>query len=117
MPKSYTVNKADLRAKLITNRDEHADQFERAQVAYREAVIKVLDRRLEETKAGGKIRTYIDLREPEEHTDAYDLVLEGLDWEIADEVVLDPTEFNRLVLNRWEWSASFAANTQSYLAS
>ena len=45
----------------------------------------------------------------------YDTALAMLEWEVDDTVELDYRSFERLVENKWEWRASFAANTESYV--
>ena len=111
-----TVDKADLIAKIQANRDEHRSMFLKSQERYREAMIAELDRALEEARDGQKIRRAFTLPVPEDHTDDFNTALEMLDWEQEDSVELDQRDFARFVQNRWEWQASFAANTQSYLA-
>lgn len=114
---TVTVKKADLVATLTTNRDEHRDQFEKAQVKFRERVIYELDKRLERARKGDKVELFIRLPEPEEHTDSYDTALAMLEWEVDDEVKLTQSQFSELVLNQWGWAKSFAGSTQSYLVS
>ena len=111
---TYTVKKKRLLKKLIKNRDAHRAEFLRAQVKFRERVIEHLDQRLADAKAGKNVRLYIDLPEPKDYTDSYQAAIDGLNWEIADEVELDTREFNQLVRNQWAWVADFAANTQAY---
>jgi hypothetical protein len=111
-----TVDKADLIAKIQANRDEHRSMFIKAQERYREAMIAELDRALEEAREGKKIRRSFSLPVPEDHTDEFNTAIEMLEWDQRDSVELDHRDFARFVQNRWEWQASFAANTQSYLA-
>jgi len=111
-----TVEKAALIAKLQTNRDEHRSMFIKAQERYRDAMIVELDRALTEARAGDPIRRAFTLPVPEDHTEEFNTAIEMLQWETGDEVVLGHRDFQRYVQNRWEWAASFAANTQAYLA-
>jgi hypothetical protein len=111
-----TVSKHDLVAKLQANRDEHRSMFIKAQERYRDAMIVELDRALHEARQGHPIKRAFALPVPEDHTEEFDTAIEMLQWEQADEVLLSDRDFRRFVQNRWEWAASFAANTQSYLA-
>jgi len=111
-----TVSKADLIEKLRANRDEHRSMFIKAQERYRDAMIVELDRALDEARRGDKIRRAFSLPVPEDHTEEFDTAIEMLQWETGEEVQLDQHDFQRYVQNRWGWAASFAANTQSYLA-
>lgn len=110
-----TVEKAALIAKLQSNRDEHRSMFIKAQERYRDAMIAELDRALQEARDGQKIRRAFSLPVPEDHTEEFNTAIEMLQWETGDEVQLDQHDFQRYVQNRWQWAASFAANTQSYL--
>lgn len=108
------VKKSHLLLALQENRDEHREEFAKAQTRYRERVIEALDTNLASAKAGRKIITYIRLPVPEDHTEDYDAAIEALEWEVADEVELDQREFNTLVRNQWSWAEAFASNTQAY---
>jgi len=111
-----TVNKADLIEKIQANRGEHRSMFIKAQERYRDAMIAELDQALQDARDGKKIRRAFTLPVPEDHTQDFDTALEMLEWEQGDTIKLDQHDFLRYVQNRWEWQASFAANTQSYLA-
>lgn len=113
---TVTVKKADLIEKMIQNRDDHRDQFLAAQVKYREKVIEELDRRLASVRDGKQFDLAFRLPEPVDYTSEYNTVLSMLNWEVADEVELEHHDFERYVLNKWEWARNFAASTQSYLA-
>jgi hypothetical protein len=113
---TITVNKGDLVTKIQMNRDEHRSMFIKAQEKYREAMIAELDRALQDARDGKKIRRMFSLPVPEDHTEEFNTAIEMLQWEKATEVKLTQQDFQRYVQNRWEWAASFAANTGSYLA-
>lgn len=113
---SITVDKKDLITKIQANRDEHRAMFLKAQERYRDAMIAELDRALQEARDGKPIRRAFTLPVPEDHTQDFDTAIEMLEWEQGDSVLLDARDFMRFVQNRWEWAASFAANTGSYLA-
>lgn len=110
------VNKADLLAKLQTNRNEHRSLFLKAQEAYRAKWIEELERRLEEARNHDPINRAFSLPVPEDHTDDFDTAIEMLDWELGDDVELAHHEFLQYVKNEWGWQRSFHANTTSYVA-
>lgn len=99
---------------LKKNRDEHRDIFLKAQSVYREKVIEAFEERLESIRNGEKIVTWINLPEPEDHTQDFNDAIEMLEWETRERIELSPRDFKRYVQNRWEWEASFTANTRSY---
>lgn len=112
---NITVPKDQLIHTMRVNRDEHRAQFLAAQEKYREAVIRELDRRLRQAREGGVINLGFTLPAPVDYTDSYDTAIQMLEWEVADEVTLSEHDFERYVLNKWEWARQFAASTQSYL--
>ncbi len=114
--RTIEVKKDRLIETVTENRAEHRAQFLDAQDKYRQRVIEELDRRLHEVRDGAPISLGFRLPEPVDYTQEYDEALAGLEWEVGDTVHLPQDEFNRLVLNHWEWAGVFAANTQSYLA-
>lgn len=112
---NITVRKDKLIETITKNRDEHREQFLKAQEAYREKVIAELDTRLEQARNGGRINLGFSLPEPVDYTDSYNTALSMLEWEVTDEIELSESDFQRYVLNKWEWARMFAANTQAYL--
>ncbi len=112
---SITVPKAKLLETIRTNRKEHRSQFLEAQARYRETVIAELDKRLESARSNGPINLGFSLPEPVDYTDSYDTAIRMLEWEMEDTITLAEHDFQRYVLNKWEWARAFAANTQSYL--
>lgn len=117
---NITVNKADLIAKLRTNRDEHKAIYDEAVSVYKERFIreaeKFLMESLEYAKRGEPFKQMVWLPVPEEHTADFDRALEMLEWEVDDEVELSEYEFSQLVQNEWGWAKNFASNTTSYTA-
>lgn len=114
---TITVNKAKLLTTLQENRNAHRNLFLTAQVIFRDKVIQTLDRHLEEARAGGQIKLWIHLPEPEDHTASFDQAIAMVQWAEGDTIDLTEKDFQRYVLNNWEWQQSFAANTQSYVGS
>jgi len=107
-------DKAWLVKKLKKERKKHRDEFLRAQVRYREKVIEVVDAHLREMRNGGKIKTYVNLPEPEDHTEDYDTVILMMERSKGATVTLSEREFKTYVEGKWGWLSSFAANTQAY---
>ena len=110
-----TVNKEKLLTTLQTNRSEHRAMFEKAQEVYRAEVIKVLDKRLKQARKGGRIVTFINLPEPVDYTTEFDRAIAMVEWNEGNEVTLSERDFQRYVLNMWEWQQNFAASTMRYV--
>lgn len=117
------VNKADLIEKMRANRAEHRDQYLEAAGKYRQAIVDGLRARAskiaraaDESNPGkiDDIEPYVHLPVPVDYTESYDKAIAALEWHQGDQVELDQKEFERWVLNEWEWKRDFVANTQSY---
>lgn len=113
---TITVAKDQLLATLKDNREAHRELFLKAQDAFRERVIEVLDHKLAEAREGHKVELWIRLPEPEDHTDSFDRAIAMVEWAVGDTIELSEKDFQRYVLNLWEWEQAFAANTMSYVA-
>lgn len=113
---SITVRKDRLIETLIQNRDEHRAIFEKAQEVYRERMIEELDRALADARAGRKIARQFHLPVPEDHTEDFDTAIQMMEWETGDTIELEQHDFQCYVQNQWRWRASFAGNTEAYLA-
>lgn len=108
------VKREELLTKVQENRKSHRDLFEKAQEVYREEMISELDRMLEDAKRHLKIRRSVSLPEPEDHTKDYDRIITMLVMSVDPVIELDQATFAMYVMDQWQWSASFAANTISY---
>ena len=105
-----------LKEKLIVNRSNHRDVFEQAQKVYRERMITELDLMLADAKAGRKIRRAVAIPEPEDHTRDYDRIITMVEMSVDAVIELKAAEFACYVMDQWDWNASFASNTASYLS-
>lgn len=114
---NITVSKGKLLETLQTQRDEHRALFLQAQDVFREKVIQVLDERLAAARAGRKIDLYISLPEPRDYTEEFDRAIAMVEWAEGTSIDLTERDFQRYVLNSWEWAGAFAASTQSYIKS
>jgi len=113
---TITVEKNKLLETVRKNRDDHRSQFLAAQEVYRERVIDFLNLRLKEARDGKAVSLVTNLVEPVDYTKEYDTAISMIEWSVEDSIDLSQRDFERYVLNKWEWSNFFAASTQSYLA-
>lgn len=108
------VKRAELLAKIKTNRDSHNGIFLKAQEEYRKDVITELERRLEDAKAGKPIERGTKLPEPVDHTADYDRVIGMLEMSVDEVVEIDASEFDRYVLDNWHWKDKVVASNMYY---
>lgn len=113
-------SRVDLLAKLKENRAAHASAYSAAIVAHREKLTKILQKMLAKCATATQLThadQMINLPIPERHLEEYDCTIRMLEMTTEAEVVLSYDEFAQLVLDQWDWSASFFSNTVSYIAS
>lgn len=108
------VKKNDLLTILRRNRENHSATFEEAVTVYQAELLRVLEQKIEDVRAGRKVAHVITLPTPEEHTADYDRVIRMLEMSLDDEVELDEHQFDEYVNDQWGWQRTFAANTLSY---
>ena len=91
--------------------------FLKAQEGYRKAVIKELDRMLQDARDNKNIQLHVMLTAPEDHTEDYNQVIQMLEWSIDEEVELVRSDFVRYVMDDWGWKQDFLENSSSYSTS
>ena len=114
MPEEITVKTADLKTVLEANREGHRAKFLKAQEGFRARAIYELDKALEDARQGRKIRLYIQLPEPEDHTEDYDREIRMLEMHQEPTVKIRAQLFDQIVMDRWGWSKAFAATNSAY---
>jgi len=109
-----TVDKKQLIATLVMNREAHAKKAAVANEKYRNVAIIKLTKMLNDAKEGGTIHHHTGLTEPSDHTKDYDRVINMLKWSQADSVAITEREFAHYVEDSWEWKRDFDAVSASY---
>jgi hypothetical protein len=110
------VKKEELLTLLMSNRNAHRGEFEKAQEGYRKRMIEELDQMLEDAKAGRKIQAYVALPEPQDHTKDYDRVIKMVEMSVDPVLELDGTMFAQFVMDDWAWKAEFTATNSYYVS-
>ena len=110
------VKREELLTKVRANRDAHRTLFLKAQEGYRKLVIKELDRMLKDAKDGLPIQRSVTLTEPSNHVKDYDRVITMLEMSVDDTVTLDAHDFDRYVMDNWDWSRFALATNTAYAA-
>lgn len=100
---SVKIKRTELLKKIKANRDIHEAEYKEAYVGYKAAVIEGLQKLLENAKSGKELRTGISLPVPHSYTQEYDRVIAMLEMSVDKVVELEAQDFNRYVLDNWEW--------------
>ena len=108
------VKREELLAKVRSNRDAHRTLFLKAQEGYSKLVIEELDRMLQDAKDGLSIRRSVTLTEPSNHLKDYDRVVTMLEMSVDDTITLDAQDFDRCVMDSWDWSRFALATNTAY---
>lgn len=98
------------------NRDRHRDIFLKAQEGYRIQLIKELDQMLADARDGKKLRRFVTLPEPEDHTDDYDRVIKMLEMSVEEQLEIDETQFAMYVMDDWGWKKNWTTTNAAYIA-
>lgn len=107
------ISKDRLRKVVQENRDNHRKQFEEALDDYKKALESYLSEKIEDIRKGVLIDHYISLPQPQDHTDAYDQILEMLDMSVDKEITLTFGEFKQYVRDDWGWKGEFETSSST----
>ncbi len=111
---SVKVKKSDLIDVLTKNRDTHRAEYQEALGLYRAAVVKHLEKLLEEVKSEKPFALHVRLPEPSDHTEDYDRELRMLDMSVDDVIELNVQDFDTFIMDNWDWKDSVSATNMFY---
>jgi len=111
------VKREELLAKVRANREAHRELFLKAQEGYRKLVIEELDRMLADARHGRPIQRSATLTEPSNHIKDYDRVITMLEMSVDDTITLEARDFDRYVMDSWDWSRFALHTNTAYAAS
>jgi hypothetical protein len=112
-----TFNKTDLLVKLKENREQHRSVFLEAIENYRKEAIAELERQLGMARDGITGNFYVSLTQPLDMTKNYDRIIQMMEMSSEESIVLDEKEFQNYVMDKWNWSKSFASSAKGYAVS
>lgn len=130
------ANKDRLLKQLQENREKHSKEFVESWEGYRDRALQKLvnlklkaassfDKKIEELKSLSPgdaaefsdhvpVNASIGLAVPVDHTREYERAVAHLEWELDAEVLVSENDFNRFVLDEWDWQGVFKATHKSY---
>lgn len=112
--RAVRLKRIALLEKVKTNRANHRAVFEKALEGYRKAVIKELEKMLEEAKKGLRIRREVMMVEPIDQTREYDRIMQMIEMSTDAIIELDERDFSQYVMDDWSWKANFLESTNPY---
>jgi hypothetical protein len=112
--KTVTVKKSELLQKVLTNRDGHRAQFEKAWQGYRDECVKLLIDNLDALKADKMHVVRFFEQPPDDHTSDYNRVIAMLGMSVDENIELTQQEFQNYVQDDWDWKERWAASNMKY---
>lgn len=112
--RAVNIRKEEFIDTVSVNRDAHRALFEKALEGYQRRLVRELQRRIADVKAGRRIEQYIRLPEPADHTDDYDRILAMAEMSVDDIIELGADDFARFVMDQWDWKQDFVDTATYY---
>jgi hypothetical protein len=113
-----TVNKEELKARLIENKAKHIAEYNEQVEGYRTEALEWLASKHMEMKENETDPTEIGLHftdpVPRSFEKEYDTMIEMLKLSIDENVELSHGEFRQYVMDDWIWKGEFTSNTMMY---
>lgn len=110
------VDKTELLEIVRKNRKKHEKEYKKARKKWVTEATFALQEAATKAEEDGEITMFPlnELPKPEHYLNDFDQVIRRLELEVENEVELDDRQFNAWVLNHWDWSRAFVANTSLY---
>jgi hypothetical protein len=113
--KPFRIKKEQLIEGVRQNRDAHRSVYESAMAGYRNAATQFFTEQLERALQSRPFMTMFTEPMPEDHTEDYDVMLDGWTMTEDDEIELSVQEFRQYVRDEWGWKREFTATASNYL--
>ena len=115
--KEVKLNRIKLLDIVQENKLKHIEQYIEAVEDYKIAVLKIAKLNFKFAKTGdlseiSKIKSIP--KAPESYESSYDKAIRMLELSVEDEILIDSTTFNQLVLDEWSWKQSFSLSGSLY---
>jgi hypothetical protein len=111
------VDRQTLLSKLTANRNTHKQEFEEAWIDYLSLAKKELRkaaRNVDKTEKSSPVKAPSLYPIPASHEDDYDRIIGLLQFTEDEEIELDDRDYERYVLDNWEWKEQFATTNAFY---
>lgn len=119
-----SLEKNELLNKIRENLAAHEEAYEQAMIVWREEVTELLEAKLNEFRETGELKddarrnspaSYVMIPpRPVKYVDSYNRAIRMLTDHSIDVIELEDEDYAKFVLDDWEWSGEWAANTASY---
>lgn len=115
--KSVRLDRDQLLEIVLENKEKHVAAYREAVIDYKKAVVNLTKENLALARTG-RLEEIARIRSiphaPESYEDSYHRAIRMLELSVDGQIELDEHVFNQLVLDEWNWKASFVAMGASY---
>ena len=118
--KEVTVDTKALRKILVTNKEKHKADFEKAWSAFVRTVIAKLKETLKQIEKGRikdfkkTLNSLAYMPVPQNHTESYDRAIAMLDMHQEPVVILTDGDYQQYIEDNWRWKQEFQTTSASY---
>lgn len=116
--KTVKVKKIDLLITISRNLNEHRDEVEKLNIIYREKMMAAYKEAINNLLLGGDLQRHFDgpagLPQPEDHCKEYAAAILMIEWSTEETIELEKNDFQKYILNNWEWTRSFNETIAHY---
>jgi len=114
---SLSYNRGELLKIRKENRGKHKKEYDKALPKYWSELRKAFQGKIKELKKKDLgMNLYINLPQPREYLSEYDTTIRMLEMTTLLEVELSSHDFERFVMDEWEWKENFSNSTSIYNA-
>jgi len=118
--RTIQVSKAKLLSCAIANREKHKDDVVKAlsgwQIMVQEQLTQILEQIEQDPQSVDLSKVIYDLQKPENHIEDYDVMIGMLDWETRDTVEITITDYQNIVLDKWDWKNTWMISNSKYIS-
>lgn len=112
--KFVNVDKAELLAKLKTNRDLHVKDYEETMVGYKAKVLQRVTTIQQKISKDDFSDLLLGLHEPQSYESSYNKAISMLEMSTDTIISLSDVEFQQLVLDEWSWKPALTMMNAMY---
>jgi len=113
--KEIKVRKQELLEKIKYNREEHIKEYNLAHTEWVNTTINFYQEQINSLNSTRKQLNKIPGYEPVSHEKDYDRAIAMLEMCVEEEILLQAQEFNRYVLDEWDWTQTFKTVAATYM--
>jgi hypothetical protein len=108
------IDRKKLLAIVIDNKEKHLKDYKEAVLDRAMMFLNTMKATLKEQKKTGKIPENLYFPSVHLKVDEYDKIIRKLELEEQDTVFLEDDQFEKFVMDNWNWKANFLSNSIMY---